>query len=80
MDRNQPIKALIIINLQNDFFGKGANPVPNALSILPVITDLKNRSFNYVIFTKLWQQINDLYVDILLLGPFHHAIQYLVLI
>jgi nicotinamidase/pyrazinamidase len=46
-------KALIIVNLQNDFFQEGALPVPDGEAVIPVINELIPR-FDFVIYTRDW--------------------------
>ncbi len=46
-------KALIIIDLQNDFCDGGAIPVPNALQTVPIINRLRNL-FETIAFIKDW--------------------------
>lgn len=51
-------KALVLVDLQNDFFPGGALPVANAPEILPVINRLLNHPFDFIIATKDWHPIN----------------------
>lgn len=47
------MKALILVDLQNDFFETGNLPVPNASDIIPIINNLTNTyNFDKIIFTK----------------------------
>lgn len=48
------MNALILIDLQNDFFPGGALPVETAPEILPALTDLLQKPFELVIATKDW--------------------------
>ncbi|MCL6590146.1 MAG: nicotinamidase [Firmicutes bacterium] len=50
-------KALIIVNLQNDFFEGGALPVPDGGAVVPVINGLIPL-FDYVIYTRDWHPQN----------------------
>jgi len=47
------VSALILVDLQNDFFEGGALEVPKSNSIIPVINEILNR-FSMVVFTKDW--------------------------
>ncbi len=47
------VKALILVDLQNDFFEGGALDVPESNSIIPVINGILNL-FSLVVFTKDW--------------------------
>lgn len=47
------MKALIIVDAQNDFFEKGALEVPDSNSIIPVINRIADK-FETVIYTKDW--------------------------
>jgi nicotinamidase/pyrazinamidase len=51
------MKALIIVDVQNDFFEGGPLEVPHSNQIIPVINQLV-ASFNIVIFTKDWHPAN----------------------
>lgn len=46
--------ALIIVDVQNDFFPGGALPVKTAPEILPVLTKLLDHPFNLIVATKDW--------------------------
>ena len=46
-------KALIIVNLQNDFFEEGALEVQDAAAIIPVVNGLIPL-FDFVIYTRDW--------------------------
>jgi len=48
------VKALIIVDVQNDFMPGGALGVPEGNDILPVINDLLKKSFDFIIATKDW--------------------------
>jgi nicotinamidase/pyrazinamidase len=53
------MKALIVVDVQNDFCEGGALEVPNANEIIPVINKLtKSPYFDLVIFTKDWHPAN----------------------
>ncbi|HBN26486.1 MAG TPA: bifunctional nicotinamidase/pyrazinamidase [Desulfobacteraceae bacterium] len=47
------VKALILVDLQNDFFEGGVLGVPESNSIIPVINGILNL-FSIVVFTKDW--------------------------
>jgi nicotinamidase/pyrazinamidase len=47
------ISALVVTDVQNDFCGGGALPVPDAEAILPVVNELI-AAFQQVIFTQDW--------------------------
>lgn len=52
-------KALIVVDIQNDFCKSGSLEVPNANEIIPLVNKLtKNKMFDYVIFTKDWHPSN----------------------
>lgn len=46
--------ALILVDLQNDFFPGGPLGVPNSLSIIPLINRLTTLPFAHIIATKDW--------------------------
>ena len=48
------MKALILVDLQNDFFPHGAFPVKEGDSILPVINKLLEMNWDSIIATKDW--------------------------
>ena len=48
-----PMKALIIVDLQNDFLPGGALPVPHGDEVIPVANELQ-RHFELVLATKDW--------------------------
>lgn len=50
-------KALIVVDLQNDFMPGGSLAVPEGDKIIPVINELISK-FNLVIFTKDWHPAN----------------------
>lgn len=50
--------ALILVDLQNDFFPGGALAVKNGDEIIPIINRLLKCPFDYVIATKDWHPIN----------------------
>jgi nicotinamidase/pyrazinamidase len=47
------MKALIVVDMQNDFMPGGSLPVPEGDKIVPIINDLLSK-FDLVIFTKDW--------------------------
>ena len=51
-----PRKALIVVDLQNDFVN-GSLPVPDAASIVPVVNRIRD-AFDLVVFTKDWHPAN----------------------
>jgi nicotinamidase/pyrazinamidase len=50
-------KALIIVNLQNDFCEEGALPVPDGEGVVPIINELIPQ-FDFVIYTRDWHPQN----------------------
>jgi len=60
--RGATVRALVIVNCQNDFFGSesGATPVPDAKQVIKKInTQLRPRKFDVVIITKQMRSSND---------------------
>lgn len=53
------MKALIIIDVQNDFIPGGALPVPDGDAVVPVVNDLQ-KNFGLVIATQDWHPPNHL--------------------
>ena len=51
------MKALIIVDLQNDFLPDGALPVPDGDEVIPVANELQ-RHFRLVVATKDWHPPN----------------------
>ncbi len=47
------MKALIIVDVQNDFLETGALPVPDASQIIPIINNLQSK-FDIVVCTQDW--------------------------
>lgn len=47
------MKALVIVDVQNDFFEGGALAVPSSNSIIPVVNNIIDK-FDKIIFTKDW--------------------------
>lgn len=47
------MKALVIVDVQNDFFEGGALAVPESNSIIPAINKIVDK-FNLIVFTKDW--------------------------
>jgi len=56
-----PTDALIVVDMQNDFMPGGALPVPNALSIIPVINEyirVFEEAGALIVFTRDWHPLN----------------------
>lgn len=51
------MKALILVDLQNDFTPNGALPVPQGDQIVPLINELQN-AFEWVVATQDWHPAN----------------------
>jgi len=51
------MKALIVVDVQNDFFEGGALAVPQSNSIIPFVNQLINH-FDLVVFTQDWHPAN----------------------
>jgi len=51
------MKALIVVDVQNDFFEGGALAVPQSNSIIPLVNQLINH-FDLVVFTQDWHPAN----------------------
>ena len=47
------MKALVIVDVQNDFFETGALAVPESNSIIPVVNNIIDK-FDKIVFTKDW--------------------------
>lgn len=47
-------KALILVDIQNDFLPGGALAVKGGDQILPIISSLENKDFDFVVATKDW--------------------------
>ena len=47
-------KALILVDIQNDFMEGGSLEVPNASEILPVVKKLLERDFDLIVATQYW--------------------------
>lgn len=56
------MKALFIVDLQNDFCPGGALPTPKGNIIIPVINKLMNQ-FNLIIASKDWHPVNSVHFD-----------------
>src|SRR5437868_6994092 len=52
------MNALILVDLQNDFFPEGALPVKTAPEILPAIEKLLHAPFDLIVATKDWHPKN----------------------
>lgn len=48
------MRALLLVDLQNDFFSGGALPVKEAEAILPLINELVHYPFDLIVTTKDW--------------------------
>lgn len=57
------MKALLIVDLQNDFCPNGALPAPDGDRIVPVINMLMDK-FDYVLASKDWHPINSVHFKI----------------
>ena len=52
-------RALIIVDVQNDFCEQGALPVPEASQIIPVINELRQtKKWDLIVLTKDWHPEN----------------------
>jgi nicotinamidase/pyrazinamidase len=51
------MKALIVVDVQNDFLPGGALPVPNGDEIIPIINELQER-FELLVATQDWHPAN----------------------
>ncbi len=53
-------KALIIVDVQNDFCEGGSLPVPRSQEIIPLINTLKKQHqfFDYVFLSRDWHPLN----------------------
>ena len=49
--------ALLVVDIQNDFFSGGAFEIPNAFHIIPKINRIKSQ-FDIIIYSKDWHPIN----------------------
>lgn len=49
--------ALVVVDVQNDFFHGGALPVNDAHKIIPVVNSLL-RKFDHVVFTRDWHPLD----------------------
>lgn len=54
----QSKKALLIIDVQNDFFSGGALPVSEGHKIFPILNELMKLPFDLFIATKDWHPVN----------------------
>lgn len=52
------MKALILVDLQNDFLPGGALAVPEGNEIIPIINKLQDLNFNAIVATKDWHPAN----------------------
>ncbi len=51
------MRALILVDIQNDFIQTGALPVPEGDQIIPVVNDLQNK-FDFIVATQDWHPQN----------------------
>lgn len=51
-------RALVIVNVQNDFFSTGTMPIEGAEAILPEIAELRQKAFDAVFLTRLQRAPN----------------------
>lgn len=56
------MKALLIVDLQNDFLPGGALPAPNGNQIIPVVNRLLDQ-FNIVVASKDWHPKNTVHFE-----------------
>lgn len=56
------MRALIIVDLQNDFCPGGALPAPNGERIVPIINGLINK-FDVVLASKDWHPVNTVHFE-----------------
>jgi len=55
IDRSLGRRALLIVDVQNDFCESGSLPVPNASAIIPIINSVRSVvSFDLVVVTRDW--------------------------
>lgn len=47
-------RALIIVDIQNDFCDRGSLAVPEANQIIPIINSLRTKKWDLIVFTKDW--------------------------
>ena len=53
-------RALVIVNMQNDFFEGGSMPVPHARRVVDIInTHLRPHKFDFVILCREMKSSND---------------------
>lgn len=52
------MKALLLIDLQNDFISKGALEVPEGEKIIPIVNKIMDRHFDIIIASKDWHPNN----------------------
>lgn len=52
------MKALIIVDMQNDFMDTGTLPVKGALAIIPAINNLLGAGFDLVVATQDWHPLD----------------------
>lgn len=56
------MKALLIVDLQNDFCPKGALPAPHGDRVVPVINKMLDK-FDYVLASKDWHPVNSIHFE-----------------
>lgn len=52
------MKALLVVDIQNDFLPGGALPVPEGDQVIPVINSLMEKDWDLIIATKDWHPAN----------------------
>lgn len=52
------MKALLVVDIQNDFIPKGALGVPDGDKIIPIVNKLLDKHFDLIIATKDWHPEN----------------------
>src|SRR5438045_1598017 len=52
------MKALILVDIQNDFLPGGALPVPEGDRIIPIVNSLE-KQFELIVTTQDWHPVND---------------------
>ena len=57
ISKSNPLKTLIIVDVQNDFLKNGSLEVPNGNEIIPIVNELQNQ-FDLVVATQDWHPEN----------------------
>lgn len=52
------MKALLLVDLQNDFLPGGALPVPHGNEIIPIVEEIVHYPFDLIVATKDWHPAN----------------------